>query len=69
MTRTFSLRHEVARWSVWHAVVTRPGVPSAVSDAEARLRRESRREDGRKTSGRQGPEDPLARRVRGSVCC
>ena len=26
-----TLRHEVARWIVWHAVVTRPVVPSTVS--------------------------------------
>src|SRR5712691_1055667 len=31
-----SLRHEVARLVVWHAVVTRPVVPSAVSYADVR---------------------------------
>src|SRR5438128_6754158 len=31
-----SLRHEVARLIVWHAVVTRPVVPSAVSYADVR---------------------------------
>ena len=32
----FSLRHEVARLIVWHAFVTRPVVPSAVSYADVR---------------------------------
>ena len=31
-----SLRHEVARLIVWHAFVTRPVVPSAVSYADVR---------------------------------
>ena len=31
-----SLRHEVARLIVWHAVSTRPVVPSAVSYEEVR---------------------------------
>src|SRR5215510_228146 len=31
-----SLRHEVARLIVWHMVVTRPAVPSAVSYADVR---------------------------------
>src|SRR5713101_4083592 len=31
-----SLRHEVARLIVWHAVVTRPVVPSAVSYEDVR---------------------------------
>ena len=53
-----SLRHEVARLIVWH-VVTRPVVPSAVSYADVRLRRESSREECRKTSGIQVPDEPL----------
>src|SRR5467141_649810 len=48
-----ALRHEVARLMVWHAVVTRPGVPSAVSYEDVRLRRESSMEECRKTSGIQ----------------
>jgi hypothetical protein len=32
----FSLRHEVARLIVWHAFVTRPVVPLAVSYADVR---------------------------------
>jgi hypothetical protein len=31
-----ALRHEVARLMVWHAVVTRPAVPSAVSYEDVR---------------------------------
>ena len=31
-----ALRHEVARLMVWHAVVTRPVVPSAVSYEDVR---------------------------------
>ena len=31
-----ALRHEVARLIVWHAGVTRPAVPSAVSYADVR---------------------------------
>src|SRR5262252_11039673 len=53
-----SLRHEVARLIVWH-VVTRPVVPSAVSYADVRLRRESSMEECRKTSGIQVPDEPL----------
>jgi hypothetical protein len=50
--------HEVARLIVWH-VVTRPVVPSAVSYADVRLRRESSMEECRKTSGIQGPDESL----------
>jgi hypothetical protein len=53
-----SLRHEVARVIVWH-FVTRPVVPSAVSYADVRLRRESNMEECRKTSGIQVPDEPL----------
>jgi hypothetical protein len=53
------LRHEVARLIVWHAGVTRPAVPSAVSYADVRLRRESNMEECRKTSGIQVPDEPL----------
>src|SRR4029453_7350155 len=53
------LRHEVARLIVWHVGVTRPAVPSAVSYADVRLRRESSMEECRKTSGIQGPDEPL----------
>ena len=55
----FSLRHEVARLIVWHAFVTRPVVPLAVSYADVRLRRESSREECRKTSGIQVLDEPL----------
>ena len=54
-----ALRHEVTRVIVWHGVLTRPVVPSAVSYAEVRLRRESSREECRKTSGIQVPDEPL----------
>src|SRR5215831_462514 len=54
-----SLRHEVARLMVWHGIRTRPVVPSAVSYADVRLRRESSREECRKTSGIQVPDEPL----------
>src|SRR5437899_225561 len=54
-----ALRHEVARLMVWHAVVTRPVVPSAVSYEDVRLRRESSMEECRKTSGIQVPDEPL----------
>jgi hypothetical protein len=43
---------------VWH-VVTRPVVPSAVSYADVRLRRESSMEECRKTSGIQVLAEPL----------
>jgi hypothetical protein len=55
----FSLRHEVARLIVWHAVSTRPVVPSTVSYEDVRLRRESNMEECRKTSGIQVPDEPL----------
>ena len=54
-----ALRHEVARLMVWHAVVTRPVVPSAVSYEDVRLRRESSMEECRKTSGIQVLDEPL----------
>ena len=59
-TLNFSLRYEVARRMVWH-VVTRPAVPSAVSYADVRLRRESSMEECRKTSGIQVLDEPLER--------
>ena len=36
LTLNLSLRHEVARLIVWHAFVTRPVVPLAVSYADVR---------------------------------
>jgi hypothetical protein len=36
LSLNFSLRHEVARLIVWHAFVTRPVVPSAVSYEDVR---------------------------------
>ena len=54
-----SLRHEVARLIVWQGIRTRPVVPSAVSYADVRLRRESSMEECRKTSGIQVFDEPL----------
>src|SRR5215813_4361245 len=45
----FSLRHEVARLIVWHAVSTRPVVPSAVSYADVREGNDSYRACGHGT--------------------
>src|SRR5215468_10516618 len=45
----FSLRHEVARLIGWHAVSTRPVVPSAVSYADVREGNDSYRACGHGT--------------------
>ena len=54
------LRHEVVSVIVvLDLVLTQPAVPSAVSYGDVRLRRESSREECRKTSGIQVPDEPL----------
>src|SRR5262245_36763155 len=54
----FSLRHEVARLIVWHAVSTRPVVPSTVSYEEVREGNDPYRALGHGTHSSQLAPEP-----------
>jgi hypothetical protein len=60
-----SLRHEVARLIVWHVVVTRPVVPSAVSYADVREGNDSYRACGHGTHSQSTGAQTVRR---GCIC-